>query len=419
MKFRIKYILTLVFIAGQQIVAQADMYPYYPAQTQKTDWKIRVDVFGSEASQSNTFTNTFFNEVTSSGYLSPELKNEQLDKLNGGVLTGTKRSIGGGVFINSRKVFYYVGVEHQHILDSRIDENLIKLLLLGNKPFAGTTLNIGSSVYTSTYFNRLMGGVGYELKQDNKSHTFFGKLALTSGQNYDNIQVDQASLYTHPDGDYLDMTVKANTQLSDTVWAGIFDINGIGLSLDLSYVLEKEKDFFVGFSAKNLGFINWNGNTFSAAIDTSFIFEGVSNDTNNISGEEIPDDYSYKNLRRILFTNPDGSSFTKGLPVILNLNAGKYFSGDQFYAGLNFSLYPTLEANYQVEVFGTWNYKHILQLTPIISYSSYEKVNFGLSVGVKPFKNIYVQLGTAYLDSFFNGDASAGKGGFVRLVYVM
>jgi len=419
LKFRLTGILILIVIMGRLSFAQqAELNPYFPSQVRQTDWKTRVDIWGSEDSRSNSFTNNFFNDVTSSGYLDPGLKNEQIDKLHGDVLTGTLRSVGGGVFMNSKKVFYYIGVEHQHILDSRIDDNLIKLLLLGNKPFAGSTLNIGNSNYTSIYINRLLGGVGYALQQENKTHTFFGKLGFTSGQNYDNINVDHASLYTHPDGDFLDMTVNASTKLSDTVWADLFDINGLGLSLDLSYAFQKKNEYYLSLSAKNLGFINWNSNTFSAQIDTSFRFEGVNMDTTAGSNEEIPDDYSYNNLRRVLFKNPDGSPFTTSLPVILNLKAGKYFAGDQFYTGINFYFYPTLEAGYHLELFGTWNYNHIFQLTPIFSYSSYNKINVGLGVGVKLSDNVYIRAGTAYLDSFFDGSSPAGRGGFVRLVYI-
>lgn len=419
MKHRVTAILLLIFIGGKILFAQqGELYPYFPAQTVKDNWKVRAEIFGSDEANSNTFTNKFFKEVNNSGYIDPQLKADQLDKMNGDILTGTMQRIGAGVYINSRKLFYYAGIDHQQVLDSRIGSNLVRLLLQGNKPFAGTTLEIPPSVSTSIYFNRLVGGVGYAMQKEEITHTFFGKMALTSGQNYDYINVDHASLYTHPDGDYLDMTVKANTQLSDTVWAGVFDINGMGLSFDLSYSLNKKNDYFLGMSVSNLGFVNWNGNTFSASIDTSFVFEGITMDTTSASDGEVPDDYSYKNLRRILFKDPDGSPFTTGLPVIINLAGGKYFDDGRFYAGINAFYYPTLEANYKIEVFGTWNHRSVFQLTPIFTYSAYQQLHFGLAAGVKIGKNFIVQAGSNYLDSFFNGDAPAGTGGFVRMVFV-
>lgn len=396
---------------------QADLYPYFPAAYSDGDWKGRVDVFWNERSASNSFTNEFLNTIRSSGYLDPEMKNKQISQLEDKVLTGNIRSAGAGVFLKGEKLFYYAGVEHQQVLDTRLDDKLIQLLMLGNKPFAGETLAIESSDYTNTYFNRILAGVGYEMDKGDLTHTFFGKAAFTSGQNYEDIHVDQASLYTHPDGDYLDVGIKADTRLGDTVWADVFTVNGLGASVDLSYTLQKENDFYVSFTAKNLGFITWNRNPYAASVDTSFHFEGVSADTSSAEGG-IPDDFSYKNLRSLIFKNPDDTPFTTGLPVKLNLNGGKYFSDGRYYAGANLCFYPALQASYFIEVFGTWNYHDRFQLTPIFSYSSYGRMNVGLSASVKVGNNLYLQAGTAFLDSYLNRDASVASGGFVKAVVV-
>jgi hypothetical protein len=407
-----------MLLSGSRLVAQqAELYPYFPAQTLTDDWKVRAGAFIGEESNSNTFTNNFINEVTGSGYIGPELKEEQLDKMNGDILTGTLRSIGGGVYIRSKNLFYYAGIEHQQILDSRIGSELARLLMLGNKPFAGTTLEVPASDYTNVYFNRLVGGVGYTLQKESASHGFFALAGITSGQNYDQIHVDQASLYTHPDGDYLDLSVQANTQVSDTVWADVFDFNGFGLTFDLNYSLHKDNDYYAGITVKNIGFINWNGNTFTASVDTAFRFEGVSMDTTGTGGN-VPDDYSYKNLRRILFKNPESAPFSKGTPIILNVTGGKYFADGKFYAGINAFIYPSLDANYKVELFGTWNHRSVFQLTPIVAFGAYQQVHFGLAAGLKLGKSFRVQAGSSYLDSFFIGNHPAGRGGFVRLVYI-
>lgn len=412
------FVILILLLGGivESRAQQVDLYPYFPSSFEKDNWKGRVDVFASERSGSDSFTNAFFDEITKSGYLSPEMKNEQIQKFNGDILTATQRSVGGGAYFKSKKVFYYVGVEHQYVLDTRINENVAKLLLLGNEPFAGETLQIGSSDYTSIYFNRLMGGVGYELDKGEMKHTFFGKIGFASGQNYEEIKLHESSFYTHPDGDYLDVAVAAETRIGDTVWAAVFDINGLGASLDISYTLSKEKDYYLNFTAKNMGFISWNKNTYVSSVDTAFRFEGVGTDTTT-SGE-IPDDYSYSSLRDLIFTNAESSSFTSSLPIILSLSGGKYFSGDQFYTGINFNYYPTMAASYYLEVFGTWNYKNKFQLTPIFSYSSFNRFNVGLSVSVNIASRVYLQAGTAFLDSYISRDSYLASGGFLRAVFV-
>jgi len=70
-----------------------------------------------------------------------------------------------------------------------------------------------------------------------------------------------------------------------------------------------------------------------------------------------------------------------------------------------------------MELFGTWNHKDILYLTPIVRYSIYEQFNFGLSVGVKIIDKILIYAGSAYLNSFFDKDTNLGSGGFIRLTF--
>ncbi|NOR86861.1 MAG: hypothetical protein GQ527_04570, partial [Bacteroidales bacterium] len=145
-------------------------------------------------------------------------------------------------------------------------------------------------------------------------------------------------------------------------------------------------------------------------------FEGIDNDTSN--NQQIPNDYSYGNLRDIVFTNPDRSSFSKVLPFDINITGGKFFSDGKIYLGLNTTFYPTLIANYRVELFATYNFKDRFQITPLIGYSSYNKLNVGLSVGAQLWESVYLRAGTVYLNSMFIAEAAAGQGGFVSIVFV-
>lgn len=410
-------LLFFLLLAGLVKGQDVDIYTYYPGQLLKEDWKIRIDAFGSDGSNSDTFTNGFFTDVTGSGFIDADVKQKQLDRMDGAIGTGTLQRIGGGIFYNANRLFYYLGVEHQQILDSRLDADLVRLLMLGNKPFAGNPLEVSSSNYTNLYFNRILGGVGTQFQNEKYSHTVFLKAGLTSGQNYEEVHVEQATFFTHPDGDYLDVSITADTKIGDTVWANVFEVNGLGVSFDMNYVFRKKGKFLVSVSAQNLGSVRWSKNPYSATVDTSFRFEGVSSDTTSGNGN-IPDDYSYESLRDLVFENPDDAPFTTVLPMILNLNGGVYLANKKFYTGINASFYPTLEANYNIEVFGTWNHNDRFQLTPILSYSAYNKFHAGLGAGVKITDDLFLQIGSAYLDSYFRADAPVGRGGFVRITFL-
>ena len=396
--------------------------PYYPGEiTPSSGWKFQISAFARQDANSNTFTNEFFNEINRSGYISNSLINKQVENMSGKILSGQITSIGLNALINSKKTvgkrYFIIGFEYQHFLDSYIDEDLTRLLLQGNKPFAGQTIQIPGSRYYNNYFNQLKGGMGFRIEKGGYIQHFAFTLGINAGQNYDFIEVNNSSVYTHPDGDYLDIAVNAHTRISDTVWAEVYQVNGLGLSTNIEYAISKANNFHVDLNLKNIGFINWNGNTFMGSVDTAFVFEGISNDTTSGQGD-LPEDYSYNSLRSTIFSNPETGSFTDALPVSLRLSAGKYFSGGKFYTGLSATYYPTLEATYFLELFGTWNHKDMFYLTPIIKYSQYGSVNVGLGVGFKIADKIHIYAGSSYLNSFLDKNAKLGSGGFVRLTFI-
>ncbi|MEZ5082101.1 MAG: DUF5723 family protein [Bacteroidales bacterium] len=300
-----------LFVTRILFAQQADVNAYFPSQIQNDDWKIRLDLFASEDDNSNVFTNNFIKDIRNSNYLSKDLINEQIENIDGPAMSGSIRSIGGGITVNAQKFNYYIGFEHQHFLDSYIDEDLIKLLLTGNKPYAGKTLQVPGSIYSSMYFNQIQGGIDKSIEKGGGVHSLSGQLALNLGQNYDFVNIENSSFYTQPDGDFLEVIVSAVTKLSDTVWAEVYEVRGYGASAEIGYNYYKKAGFFVGIKAKNLGFISWNKNTFVASVDTSFVFEGLNTDTTSVANDELPSDYSYNNLRRLIFKNSESKPFTK------------------------------------------------------------------------------------------------------------
>ena len=420
-----KKILSILFtlILANSAFSQSKFdYPYFPDDsTLIKDWKVQFSAFGDESSNSNSLSNDFMLTIDKSRFLDDELIDKQLSKLKHPVIAGQIRNIGVGAMINSLKKngkqYIYFGIEHWRFLDTYLNEDLVKLILLGNKPFAGQTLTAPDSKYQSIYYNQFKAGMGHIFNNGKTFHHLSWNLSLNIGQNYNFLQVQNSSLYTEPDGDYLDVTAIANTQLSDTVWAEVYEMNGLGISADVEYTFSKPGNFHFGLTLKNLGFIHWSGNTFSGEIDTSFVFEGFVMDTVANQNDNLPVDYSIDGIRNLLFKNPDYSPFNTSLPVSVRLSAGKYFAGNRFFAGFNGSFYPFLSAQYMFEFFATWNYKNTLYITPLVAYSGYEKVNYGLSIGLNIHDKVSIHAGSVYLNSMFDKEETLGQGGFVRLTY--
>ena len=226
-------------------------------------------------------------------------------------------------------------------------------------------------------------------------------------------------LFRSPLGDHLDIRISSDVRLSDTAWAEITEISGLGASAGIFYSLLKEKDYYFAATIKNLGFINWNKNPITASMDTAFTFEGLAMDTTGSNNDQLPDDFSYDNLRRLVFKYPEYNSFTTTLPAIIGITGGKYFSGGRYYAGLNAHIYPTLNALYRMQLFFTFNLQERIGISPMVSFGSFNKLNAGLALKFNAGEHLIIRGGSSYLNSLFSKDALAGSGGFVSLVFVM
>lgn len=413
-------LLSFILFAAIGFVQTPNYNPYFPQGLNSKDWKFAAHTFYDIHNNSNYLSNEFSFALNNSEFIDESMKERQIDQLKGSVLAGRTSKVELGVWYrNSNKennLFYYVGLDAQQNLVAEVDPNLIKLVLNGNKPYAGTPLIIENTNYKNIYFNRIKLGLGKSLATNETTHTLSAIFGVTDGQNLDEINIESASVFTEQNGDFLELNVVAETQRGNTAWGNLFTINGLGASVDLHYSILKDKDFYFAVNINNIGFINWNKSTFSANVDTSFSFTGIQNDTNNL--DEIPNDFSTDNLRDIVFENPNTSSFLQALPYDINLNAGKFIKEGKFYIGMNTHLYPSAIFNYRAEFFATWNMKNRFQLSPIIAYSSFAKLNVGLAIGFELWETFQIRAGTSYLNSMFISDSPVGQGGFISLVFI-
>ena len=417
---RLLYIFLISFLANVSF-AQVEMQsPYFPdTREDNTDWKWKAVANWNEAVNSNAFSNDFVKAIDKSRFLDDQLIDDQLANMGDKTHAGQIRSIGGRFYLNSNKKpgkqYLFFGIEHQHFLDTYLDKDLLALFLKGNKPFAGETLTAPNSKFYNIYFNQLSGGMGYKFGNEDVKQQLQWGVAFNIGQNYDYITLENAVFYTDPDGEYLDVALSAEIKLSDTVWAEFYEVKGIGLSGELLYSYTKADDFHFDVSFKNLGFVRWNKNAFSGTIDTSFVFNGLENDTVDSGGGSLPSDFDKNALRRLLFPDAGTGSFNTVLPLKVGFSAGKFISGGKFYLGVKGEYYPFLKAPLMLEAFGTWNVKDIACISPVLLYSSYGKLNFGLSLGANITKNLRLDIGSSYLNSMFSNSSLAGQGGFVKL----
>jgi hypothetical protein len=411
---RIVTFISLFLLLTVNAKAQESLYyTYYPIDIHQTEWKWRTHLFYQMHNNSDQITNEFAQAVYNSEYLSYEFKTKLLSKLNGSSYVN-RHSLGEiGSWIRQDKLSYYLGLDFQQILDGRIDEDITKLLLMGNAPYAGEQLDFKETDYLNVYFNRIKLGLSKTLEHASSQHTFTGILAFTVGQNYHYTELKSGFLYTQEDGEYVELNIAAQTQMSDTVWGDLLTFAGYGAGIDFDYSFLKKQNYFLSIGVKNLGFINWSKAPFQSVADTNIQFSGIDDDSEN----KIPDDFSESTLRNLIFKNVDRSSFSKMLPYNLHLSAGKFFLQSSLYLGINAYYYPQLHLNYRAEFFLSWNISEALVISPLLAYNSFQKFNLGLSAETTLWKKLSLRVGSSYLNTAFEKASPLGQGFFLSLVF--
>lgn len=406
--------IILGFCFSSVLTAQESLYyNYYPTDINQTEWKLGGHLYYQNHNNSDQLTNEFAQAVNNSEYLSHEFKMKQLAELNGSSYVNRLSKGAMGFWLRKEKLSWYIGMDFQQVLDGRIDEDLTKLMLMGNAPYAGQTLNFEKTDYMNVYFNRLKLGLSKTFDQKDAQHTITGLVAFTVGQNYNYTELTSGSAFTQEDGEYLDLTILGETQMSDTVWADLFTFAGYGASVDLDYSFLKKDNFYFNIGLKNLGFVSWSKAPFQSTADTSIHFTGIDENGEN----DIPNNFSESSLRNLVFKKVDGSAFSKILPYHFHLSAGKYFAQSQFYVGLNTFFYPSLHYNYRAEIFLTWNIKNVVRVSPILAYSSFNKLNYGLAAETTVWKKLSIRAGSSYLNTAFDKESPMGQGFFLSLVF--
>lgn len=147
-----------------------------------------------------------------------------------------------------------------------------------------------------------------------------------NGQNFQRINAGKATLYTDPNGEFIDADFNLQLNQSDSLKKNLFASNGYGFATDLSYsYVNDKKKFFINFSVEDLGFIEWNNHSSQITADSSYHFEGiVSNDLFNfqdsVKGKSANLDSAY--IQPFL-NNHTYKNYTTILPALFTLSAGK------------------------------------------------------------------------------------------------
>lgn len=242
-------------------------------RSRKTSADIRLELNGLVGVASRDISTFRMRDLSSSEFFDAEMKRTFLDELEGTVNFGYAFNWDVGFYYDYRKRghvlsdAYGLSIFHRGYLGISAPKSGIELALLGNKPFAGQTINMDGTAYETWLYT----GLRYQFSVEIKEQRLQLGVAVIFGHEHSKYKFSNLSLYTEPDGSYLD--VEANYALEEYNTSFLYGLAGMGAAADMAYKAEKGNSAFT-LEVKDLGFAYFTRGK-NAFADSNFRFSGI------------------------------------------------------------------------------------------------------------------------------------------------
>ncbi|MGB1004598.1 MAG: hypothetical protein ACPGVC_10220 [Salibacteraceae bacterium] len=279
MRFTIVILFLFPLMASGQIEDHFNDYIF------KDSTSIKFGIRSRALNNSTALTANVLNSVMYGGYIDETQKKSMLNRANPINTTG---SIWNSSVYVSKKIDSIKGKPQSdlHFFLNMADkqENLgvfteeaLKLVLNGNKQFAGQTISIDPLGFNSFQYKKFQIGFGKGFSNGNGIS--LGISFLYGQQNRQGL-ADRLDLIFSEYGDRI--STDAEIDIYETEIAqSAFTYNGAGASIDIQgrfkvqLLPDSSNAGSFNFSISDLGFINWHGNSTHTKVDTFYSYQGT------------------------------------------------------------------------------------------------------------------------------------------------
>jgi len=364
---------------------------------------------------SNNLNNSFLYNYYKGGFLNKEIRTEQWEDLKSSNIIGNKNTY--SIFYTEAldslfgqdNMFFTAAYASDKQAEISFTDDLFHLIMFGNKPTAGSYMDIGNSSYTTLKQQYFKIGLAKTFQQRNIKHRVNFMVGFHIGQNYQHLlATENAQIFTDTSGTFIDINAPIKYTKTHATTSK-FPIASYGISLNLSYDISLKKHHFF-FAAENIGYLFWNKQTEYYDRDTSFTFYGIEiNDITNIDSLSFP-----QLLKDYGVETKEGKQKT-AMPMHIRFG-WEYQCFPRFKIRLLFSHYSHSIFKPQVKIEPEYLINEQIQLYPIISYGGYSDYNIG--IGFKYYINkwdTYIELNSEYIDGIVFPNTNAGIGGQIKI----
>jgi len=371
---------------------------------------------------SGAITNRFASEYFREGFITNEMKDDVSKNLfhrnslgaefNTNITVAQKLDTLFGSFSG----ISFIRISNKAHIHAKFENDLFEIYFRGNKNYAGEKAELGPFKLKSYTYQQLTYGIERSSEKSNNRIIWSTALSLNIGQKYSTYESNAASLYTAPDGSFLDVNLDLRLRSSDSSQSKIGSFNGFGFSGEGILIIRDEKQNAWSFSASNLGYIKWTKESAEVPIDSSFRFEGIDVtdlfDFSDTIRKEITTDSAYV---QAFLTDRRKKSFSDMLPFHLKASYSLQIKPAKLVLQIGAEQIFFAEARLRGFSELKYNFKRRHQLALNISYGGYTFWNVGLGYSGQLGKSWVFTTGSDYLSSILNKGKGLSQGAFVSL----
>ncbi len=308
----------------------------------------------------------------------------------------------------------HFSLSHRSLINALYTADAYHIIFEGNAGYADKTADLGGSSFQRLTYQTLEGGYFKAFESGNYLYYGYAGIGLVKGQRRDALSLDRFSLYTQPDGEYLDVNAKMNYAYCDEGKSPL-SFNGAGAALHLKAMIKnKEKDWQLELEARDVGFIRWMNTAKQADFDSTFRFDGfpVSLLTSEVSDKVIGDtlsdllqQHTTSYRKSTMIPSRFSIAFTKAINEKLTYTTGFYYYA---FTSMRFP-YTRFDIKYKLS--------QAVHLTALFRYGFYNNMNVGLAADFQVLSKMTVHLGILNLPAFVVPSMTSSQGLMFAVTY--
>lgn len=355
---------------------------------------------------SNAITNGFLDKTLGDGFIDAAHKQQVADRLKDQNRLGAVIDV-SILYKHKLKKYTIVGaLRGKNYRQIEFSKDLFNVLMYGNKAYEDQTAILATTRQFQTISEEIY--LGSEKYLDSLNLLVGGGIGLQNISYAQNKTLSRGSLYTAPQGRYLDFDGKYSHNETSREGSELTRNVGWGATINLYAVKKLKNNNQLAIELKDLGFLKVN-NSRSYDVDSSYHFEGIEAN-------------EFLNFSEATIFNPEEDDFNELLGTTQKKSKSTYLSTASihasylhnvsskmyFYAGIK-QLFP---APYipLLYIKPYYKLKSYLELGPNVSYGGFGNLDIGLSFKGVISKRIYYTYDFLFLENLLLKDSSTGQG---------